>query len=97
MLALTKDWGIVIESLEIIEVTVLDADLKKNMEAVKKIAEEQKARLAQADAQEVYRLRELEVDQKVGVADEQTKTQIIITKKNKEIQEQDKERETVVD
>ena len=85
-----------IESLEIIEVTILDADLKKNMEAVKKIAEEQKARLAQADAQEVYRLRELEVDQKVGVADEQTKTQIIITKKNKEIQEQDKERERLL-
>jgi regulator of protease activity HflC (stomatin/prohibitin superfamily) len=93
LLALTKDWGIIIESLEIIEVTVLDADLKKNMEAVKKIAEEQKARLAAADAQEIYRLRELDVEQKVGVANEQTKMQVVLKKKGREIQEQEKEKE----
>jgi regulator of protease activity HflC (stomatin/prohibitin superfamily) len=96
LLALTKDWGIIIESLEIIEVTVLDPELKKNMEAVKKIAEEQKARLANADAQEVYRLRELDVEQKVGVANEQTKMQVVLTKKGREIQEQEKEKERLL-
>ncbi len=69
LLNLTKDWGIVIESLEIIEVQVLDKDLKDNMEAVKKIQEQQRARLADADAKELYRLREIDVSRQAQVAE----------------------------
>ncbi|MHA1339735.1 MAG: SPFH domain-containing protein [Promethearchaeota archaeon] len=89
---LTKDWGIIIESLEIIEVEVLDKDLKRNMEAVKKISEEQKARLAAANAKEIYRLRELEVQQKVGIAEQETNLEIMKKRKNVEITEQEMER-----
>lgn len=69
LLNLTKDWGIVIESLEIIEVQVLDKDLKENMEAVKKIQEQRRARLANADAKELYRLREIDVSRQAQVAE----------------------------
>ncbi len=89
---LTKDWGIVIESLEIIEVEVLDQNLKKNMEAVKKIGEEQKARLAAANSKEVYRLRELEVEKKVGIAQEQTNFEVEMELKKKEIALQSEEK-----
>lgn len=89
---LTKDWGIVIESLEIVEVEVLDANLKRNMEAVKKVAEEQKARMAAANSKEVYRLRELEVEKMVGVAQEQTNLEIMLQAKKKEISVQTEEK-----
>ncbi|MHA1820770.1 MAG: SPFH domain-containing protein [Promethearchaeota archaeon] len=89
---LTKDWGIIIESLEIIEVEVIDKGLKQNMEAVKKISEEQKARLAKANALEIYRLRELEVQKKVGVAEQETNQEVMIKRKNLEIAQQDLER-----
>ena len=89
---LTKDWGIVIESLEIIEVEVLDQTLKKNMEAVKKVAEEQKARLAAANSKEIYRLKELEVEKKVGTAQEQTNLEIYMEQKRKEIAIQTEEK-----
>ena len=90
---LTKDWGIVIESLEIVEVEVLDANLKRNMEAVKKVAEEQKARMAAANSKEVYRLRELEVEKMVGVAQEQTNLEIMLQAKKKEISVQTRRKE----
>lgn len=96
LLKLTKDWGIVIESLEIIEVTVLDAELKKNLEAVKKIQEEQKARLASADAQEIYRMRELEVERKVGVTSEQTQSDINVQLKKKEVNTQVEENNRLI-
>ena len=69
LLNLSKDWGITIESLEIIEVSVLDKDLKDNMEAVKKIQEQQRARLANADAKEQYRLREIDVNRQTMLAE----------------------------
>lgn len=90
---ITKDWGITIESLEIIEVTVIDQELKKNMEAVKKIAEEQKARMAMANSKEVYKLRELEVEKKIGVAEQKTKLEITTNRKNLEIKEQEMEKQ----
>jgi len=93
---LTKDWGIIIESLEIIEVEVLDKDLKKNMEAVKKLSEEQKARLAAANAQEIYRLRELEVSKKVGVAEQETNLEVMRKKMELSIQQQELERQRVL-
>ncbi len=69
LLNLSKDWGITIESLEIIEVSVLDKDLKDNMEAVKKIQEQQRARLANAAAKEQYRLREIDVNRQTMLAE----------------------------
>jgi regulator of protease activity HflC (stomatin/prohibitin superfamily) len=68
LLNLTKDWGIIIESLEIVEARVLDAGLKDNMEAVKKIAEQERARLAAANAKEIYRLREIDVSRQAELA-----------------------------
>jgi regulator of protease activity HflC (stomatin/prohibitin superfamily) len=68
LLNLTKDWGIIIESLEIIEARVLDQDLKDNMEAVKKYQEEQQARLADANAREQYQIREIDVARQAEVA-----------------------------
>ncbi len=68
LLNLTQDWGIVIESLEIIEVQVLDRDLKDNMEAIKKIEENRKAKLSQANAIEQYRLREIDVKKDADLA-----------------------------
>ncbi|MHA1520443.1 MAG: SPFH domain-containing protein [Promethearchaeota archaeon] len=68
LLNLTQDWGIVIESLEIIEVQVLDRDLKDNMEAIKKIEENRKAKLSQANAIEEFRIREIEVKKKTDLA-----------------------------
>jgi len=76
LLNLTKDWGIVIESLEIIEVQVLDKDLKDNMEAVKKIQEQQRARLANADAKELYRLREIDVSRQAELAQKEMAIQV---------------------
>jgi regulator of protease activity HflC (stomatin/prohibitin superfamily) len=96
LLNLTKDWGLVIESLEIIEVTVLDADLKRNMEAVKKIQEEQKARLASADAQEIYRMREIEVERKVGVTKQEAETEVNVTSKRKEVSTQTEENHRMI-
>jgi len=52
---------------------------------VKKTLEEQKARLAIANAQEVYRLRELEVEKKVGIANENTQFDISLELKKREI------------
>ncbi|MCF2139460.1 MAG: hypothetical protein K9W44_05330 [Candidatus Lokiarchaeota archaeon] len=76
LLNLTRDWGIVIESLEITEVQVLDSQLKDNMEAIKKIEEKRKAKLSEANAAEKYRLREIEVARLAGVADKNAQIQI---------------------
>ncbi len=76
LLNLTKDWGIVIESLEIIEVEVLDSDLKDNMEAVKKAQERQKAKMSAAAAAEVYRLKEIDVQRQSELAAKEMAIQI---------------------
>ncbi|MHA1796111.1 MAG: SPFH domain-containing protein [Promethearchaeota archaeon] len=76
LLNLTRDWGIVIESLEIIEVQVIDSDLKENMEDIKKIEEKRKAKLSEANAMEKYRLREIEVARMAGVAEKNAQIQI---------------------
>lgn len=95
LLKLTKDWGIIIESLEIIEAMVLDQDLKANMETVKKIGEQQKARLATANAQEIYRLREVEVSKSVGIAEIQQEQQIELNRKEKDIRVVEQERKRI--
>ena len=58
--SLMADWGITTESVEIRDVEVLDHQLKENLEAVKKIAEEQKAKLRSAEMIELTKLRDLE-------------------------------------
>ncbi|GAH74220.1 unnamed protein product, partial [marine sediment metagenome] len=55
---LSADWGVIIESIEILEVIIVEQDLKKNMEAVKQAVEFRKARLAKADAERESRIRE---------------------------------------
>jgi flotillin len=90
---LTANWGLVIESIEIKEVEVMDSNLKENMEAVKKTEEEKHARLARADAEEIARTRELEVQRKVGIQDEIVQEEIQLKHKQREISVQNQERE----
>jgi len=73
---LMSDWGIVTESVEIRDVEVLDHSLKENLEATKKIQEEERAKLATAAMNERVRLRNLEVDKSTGLADQEVKLQI---------------------
>jgi regulator of protease activity HflC (stomatin/prohibitin superfamily) len=80
--SLMADWGITTESVEVRDVEVLDTTLKDNLEASKKIAEEQKAKLRAAELNELTRLRDLEVDKKTGLQDQEVK--LVIEKKAKE-------------
>lgn len=90
---LTADWGVVIESIEIREVNILEPELKKNMEAVKKAIEARKARIAKADAERESRIRELEVQNEVGVQNQQVEKEIELRRKDKEIAIAEQERE----
>ena len=90
---LTADWGVVIESIEIREVNILEPELKKNMEAVKKAIEARKARIAKADAERESRLRELEVQNEIGIQNQQVEKEIELRRKEKEIAIADQERE----
>ncbi|MFX1284899.1 MAG: SPFH domain-containing protein [Promethearchaeota archaeon] len=84
--ALSGDWGITIESIEIRDVEVLDDRLKDNLEAVKKIEEAQNAQLRQAEMEERVQLRNLDVRQKTGMSDQEVKLSIETKAKNREIQ-----------
>ncbi|MHA1428536.1 MAG: SPFH domain-containing protein [Candidatus Helarchaeota archaeon] len=90
---LTSDWGIVIESIEIIEVNILDAELKKNMEAIKQAEQSRSARIARAESEQVSRLRELEVKSKVGIENQLVEKEIELKRKEKEIAIAQQERE----
>ncbi len=90
---LTADWGVVIESIEIREVNILEPELKKNMEAVKKAVEARKARMAIADAERESRLRELDVQNEVGIQNQQVEKEIELQRKSKEIAIAEQERE----
>ena len=90
---LTADWGIVIESLEILEVIIVQPDLKKNMEATKQAEEFRKARIAKANAERESRLRELEVKNEVGIQEQFVDREIEIRRKEKEIAIAEQERE----
>ncbi|MHA1253358.1 MAG: SPFH domain-containing protein, partial [Candidatus Helarchaeota archaeon] len=90
---LTADWGIIIESIEIIEVNILDPELKKNMEAVMKAEQLRQARIAQANAERESRLRELEVKNEIGTRDQLVEKEIELSRKEKEIAIAQKERE----
>jgi flotillin len=90
---LTADWGIVIESLEILEVIIVQPELKKNMEATKQAEELRKARIAKADAERESRLRELEVKNELGIQEQSVDREIELRRKEKEIAIADQERE----
>lgn len=90
---LTADWGLIIESIEIREVNILEPELKKNMEAVKKAIEFRKARVAKADAERESKLRELEVQNEIGIQQQFVEQEIAMRQKDKEIAIAEKERE----
>ena len=90
---LTADWGIIIESLEIIEVIIVEPDLKKNMEATKQAEEFRKARIAKAEAERESKMRELEVKNELGVQEQLVEREIELRRKDKEIAIAEQERE----
>jgi len=90
---LSADWGILIETFEILEVIIVEAELKKNMEAVKQATEYRKARIAKADADRGSRLRELEVQNEIGTQEQLVQREIELRRKDKEISIAEKERE----
>ncbi|MFX1326793.1 MAG: SPFH domain-containing protein [Promethearchaeota archaeon] len=90
---LTADWGIIIESLEIIEVIIGEPELKKNMEATKQAEEFRKARIAKAEAERESKMRELEVKNEVGIQEQLVEREIEIRRKDKEIAIAEQERE----
>ncbi|MFX1237567.1 MAG: SPFH domain-containing protein [Promethearchaeota archaeon] len=90
---LTADWGIVIESIEIREVNILEHKLKENMEATKKAEEARKARIALANAERDSKLRELEVNNEVGIEEQHVLKQIETQRVQKEIAVAELERE----
>lgn len=81
---LVNDWGLTIESVEIVYVEVLNQDLKTNLEKVKQLEEEQTARLRAAEMNEVTQLRNLEVQEKTGSSEQQVK--LVVEQKAKERQ-----------
>ena len=90
---LTADWGIIIESLEIIEVIIVEQDLKKNMEATKQAEEFRKARIAKAEAERESKIRELEVKNELGIQEQLVEREIELRRKDKEIAIAEQERE----
>jgi len=90
---LSADWGILIETFEILEVIIVEAELKKNMEAVKQSVEYQKARIAKADAERESKLRELEVQNETGTQEQIVQKEIELRRKEKEIAIAERERE----
>ncbi len=90
---LSADWGILIETFEILEVIIVEAELKKNMEAVKQATEYRKARIAKANAERDSKLRELEVQNEIGTQEQLVQREIELRRKDKEIAIAEKERE----
>jgi regulator of protease activity HflC (stomatin/prohibitin superfamily) len=90
---LSADWGILIETFEILEVIIVEAELKRNMEAVKQQVEYQKARIAKAEAERESRLKELQVQNEIGTQEQLVQKEIELRKKEKEISIAEKERE----
>ena len=94
---LTADWGVLIESFEILEVIIVEQELKKNMEATKQAEEYRKARIAKADAERQSRLRELEVRNEVGTQEQLVEKQVAMQEKEKQIAiaERERDRKTI--
>jgi len=90
---LTADWGVLIETFEILEVIIVEQELKKNMEAVKQAEEYRKARIAKANAERESKLRELEVRNEVGTKEQLVEKEVAMQEKEKEIAVAERERE----
>ncbi len=92
---LVIDWGMVIESIEIKEVHILDENLKRNMEQLKKSQTEQMARIAKAKAEEAARTQELQVNQKIGIQEQEMRQLVELKSKEREIAVVNQERERI--
>lgn len=94
---LSADWGVVIESFEILEVIIVEQELKRNMEAVKQAEEYRKARIAKTNAERESRLRELEVRNEIGIQEQVVEKEVAMQQKDKEIAiaERERERKTI--
>lgn len=92
---LMANWGVTAHSVEIRDVEVLDPELKGNMEAVKKAAEEQKAKLRNAEMREITRMRDLDVLEKTGVEEQRIQLEIQSKAKEREVKVQELERQRV--
>jgi len=90
---LSADWGILIETFEILEVIIVEAELKRNMEAVKQAIEYKKARIAKAEAERESKMRELEVQNEIGTQEQLVQREIELGRKDKEISIAEKERD----
>jgi len=90
---LTADWGVVIETFEILEVIIQEPELKKNMEATKQAIEYRKARIARAEAERESKIRELEVKNEIGTQEQLVERNIELRRKEKEIAIAAQERE----
>ncbi|MFX0139680.1 MAG: SPFH domain-containing protein [Candidatus Hodarchaeota archaeon] len=90
---LSADWGILIESFEILEVIIVEQELKRNMEAVKQAEEFRKARIAKANAERESKLRELEVKNEVGIQEQLVEKDISMQQMEKKIAIAERERE----
>lgn len=90
---LTADWGVIIETFEILEVIIQEPELKKNMEATKQAVEYRKARIGRAEAERESRIRELEVKNEIGIQEQLVEREIELRRKEKEIAIAEQERE----
>ncbi len=90
---LTADWGVLIESFEILEVIIVEQELKKNMEATKQAEEYRKARIAKINAERDSRIRELEVRNEIGIQEQVVEKEVAMQLKDKEIAIAERERE----
>lgn len=93
---LMADWGIITESVEVRDVEVLDKALKQNLEATKKIHEEQKARLREAEMNERVKIRNLEVDRLTGLSNQEMRLQVDSKSKEREVRIQELEQNRVI-
>ncbi|MHA1222685.1 MAG: SPFH domain-containing protein [Candidatus Heimdallarchaeaceae archaeon] len=93
IIALTKDWGLVIESCEIRDIEIIDPNLKSNVSAIMKIEQEKLARLKNAEMQEITQLRDLEVNRKVGIEKQEVALEVDSKEKDKQIKIQELERQ----
>jgi len=89
---LTRDWGLIIESVEIREIEIIDPKLKENVSAIMKIEQEKLARLKKADMEESTKLRDLEVQRKVEMERQGVQLDIETKQKDREIKIQELEK-----
>jgi len=92
---LMATWGVTVHSVEIRDVEVLDPELRINMEAVKKAAQEEKAKLRTAQMVEITKTRELEVLETTGIREQEANLKIDTKEKERAIKVQELERERI--